>query len=704
VTTLMDPAPTMWRLDGRIGWRTGRRAGVEIGARSGIRLAVDPSGPLRPTTPDGSLGGLRLPREMALDALGTLHLVSGGDVLRFDPEAAAFGRLPLVRPAGADPPTAIAFAGDGLYLAGGSGLLIYDARTLELVEEHAADHWELVGLDALGDRVWIADRGGGCIHRHRWGSDGLRLLVASPQDAGAWSALAVDREGRAHVLHEPSGRLVAFSAKGRPEPVPADPGDVRDRFDPPPIRLDHRGRFCLPVGLAKRCGRRLPGEGPPPHAPLALCTPGSGGRVFDLHGRRAGWDPAEPAGPPLYAPAGTWVSEPLDSGIASCQWDRVELELKVPPGTRVAASTYAAEQLEPDVDRIADDLWSHRTQLTPAEANLLVQSRNGRYLRLRLELEGDGYATPAVRSALVRFPRESYLRYLPAIYSADDESRWFLERFLAAFQVEWDALEDELGRIERFFDPAAVPAGPALEFLAGWLDLPLEASWEADQQRPLLMAAPKLLGRRGTPAAVREHLRAYLESMTRTRLPDGDGFPQIRERYAERDLSVLGPEHGSTYTTLGHGPRMWSPGVVGRLRLGVYAREGEARLVSTGEPERDAFAEHAHRFRVYIPATWVRTAEDELMVRRAVDAEKPAHTAYDLCLVEPRFRVGVQSTVGLDTIIAAMPRARLRRRGGEAAPSLPPSGRLGFDTVLRCRNGRCGPHASPRREAEEAPA
>ena len=63
-------------------------------------------------------------------------------------------------------------------------------------------------------------------------------------------------------------------------------------------------------------------------------------------------------------------------------------------------------------------------------------------------------------------------------------------------------------------------------------------------------------------------------------------------------------------------------------------------MVSTGDPQRDAFHEYAHRFRVFVPAAWVRSAEDERMVRRAVDAEKPAHTAYELCLVEPRFRVG----------------------------------------------------------------
>ena len=319
-------------------------------------------------------------------------------------------------------------------------------------------------------------------------------------------------------------------------------------------------------------------------------------------------------------------------------------------------------------------------------------------------MQGDGYATPAVCSIRAHFPRESYLRFLPAIYAADDESRWFLERFLAAFQTDWDGLEEEIAHVERYFDPAAVPAGDPLDFLAGWLALPIEGRWSAEQRRHLLAAAPRIYRRRGTPAAVRAYLRAYLETMTELRLEE-DSYPQLAEGYRERDLLLLG---ANGRATVGQGAPLWSPSVAARLQLGVFAREGEARMVSTGDPRRDAFDRYAHRFRVFVPAAWVRSADDERMVRRAVDAERPAHTAYDLCLVEPRFRVGIQSTVGLDTIVAATPVAQLAcsadrcetesthasehrcPRGAryEPAPSLPPSRRLGYDTVLAGRANR----------------
>jgi hypothetical protein len=81
----------------------------------------------------------------------------------------------------------------------------------------------------------------------------------------------------------------------------------------------------------------------------------------------------------------------------------------------------------------------------------------------------------------------------------------------------------------------------------------------------------------------------------------------------------------------------------------------------------------------------VRTAAAERMLRRALEAEKPAHVAYELCLVEARFRVGIQSTIGFDTILGDYPQARLacpNQDDQELPPSRAPRYRLGYDMVL----------------------
>ena len=166
-------------------------------------------------------------------------------------------------------------------------------------------------------------------------------------------------------------------------------------------------------------------------------------------------------------------------------------------------------------------------------------------------------------------------------------------------------------------------------------------------------------------------------------------------------MAKMGPPGTPGETPSGDLLPLWGPSVVGRLQLGTYARVGEARLVDTGDPPRDLFQEFAHRFKVYVPAAWVRSAADERMLRRALEAEKPAHTAYELCLVEGRFRIGMQSTIGLDTILGDVPLARLAcgnsapaaQGAEEPAPSRAPRQRLGYDTVLSC--GRAAAESLP---------
>jgi phage tail-like protein len=355
--------------------------------------------------------------------------------------------------------------------------------------------------------------------------------------------------------------------------------------------------------------------------------------------------------------------------------------------------TYADEQ-ERRLDEILalpDHLWARayiasgrmpkpgQSQVGP-QTEFLVQSREGQYLWLRVRLKSDGYASPAVIAAAIHYPRNSYLEYLPAVFSADEESRWFLERFLSIFQTEWEAIEALITDMPRLFDPEAVPVGELMAYLASWLALPLEGSWSGEQQRRLLSAAPDYYPRRGTPDGLLAVARVYLQNITGQSNQDLQGYPVLIEGFRERQRLLLSAGDPSRLRT---GAPLWSPQMVARLQLDEFSQTGEVRLVSTGDPQGDLFHEFAHQFRVFLPSVWLRTADDERMLRRALDTEKPAHTRYDLCLVEPRLRVGVQSTIGVDTILGEIPKARLACQAGEdAPPSRPPRYRLGYDTVL----------------------
>ena len=719
--------PTFWLLNGRLDWRTGDADNIAVGTV--LRLAIDPAGPLAFTAADGSLGGLRLPQGMAFDASQLLYLLDPAmsAIKRFAPGARRFEALPSIGGSGGGvrqlrEPTAIAIAGGDCYVTdtGNRRVQVFALNTLALrhvwgpwdraLQPTAADDplaWEPVDAAAVGGRVVILDRRHGQVLAHRPGTDDVEVLIAgSEQDAGRFSRIALDTELRVYLLDAEAARLSIYDPCGRYLGEAGDPGEVLDRFPPPPIRLDHHGRFCLPAGLTRDCGREPPDTAPTPQAPLAACG-ADGGLPFDRYGTpvKLPADP-EPVGPPLYRRQGTWISEGLDSRIFACQWHRLELTLAaLPPGTRLAVKTYADDEPRAmdDIKALPDPLWETRQTVLAdtagQNAEMLVQSHPGQYLWLRLELYGDGYATPGVDAARVHYPRDSYLKHLPAVYAADDESRGFLERFLSLFQTEWDALEARIADMARYFDPDAVPAGLFLDYLAAqWLALPLEGDWDDARKRRLLAAAPALYERRGTPQALRRYLRVYLANITgidaladeEAQTPtDPRAFPLLLEGFRKRDYLMLNaPEHAR----LRRRHPLWSPAVAGRLQLDVFAREGEVRLVATGDPERDLFHEHAHRFQVFVPSAWLRSRQDEDMLRRALETEKPAHTQYQLCLVAPRLRVGVQSTVGVDTIIGAYPVAVLADPAIlEALPaSRPPSQRLGYDTVLGGRPVRQG--------------
>jgi phage tail-like protein len=391
------------------------------------------------------------------------------------------------------------------------------------------------------------------------------------------------------------------------------------------------------------------------------------------------------------------VSRVLDSRVHRCQWDRIELELaSLPEGASVIIHTFATDTPPSDPDQppaVMPSLWVTHPSIVgerqgrpedqrPFEPRrqLLVQSREGRYLVLRVEMLGDGFDTPRIRSIRVHYPRESYLSYLPAVFSSDEDSRWFLERFLAIFQSEWDEISSRTEEFAAYLDPESVPE-QFLPYLAAWFDLKLEDEWTVEQKRRLLITVAANQARRGTLEGLTSFVQAYLHSIAG--LPaNATPFPRIVEGFRERERFVLAREGSSV---LGSSVPLWGPAFVGRLQLDVFSREGEVRLVSTGDPERDLFHEYAHKFRVFVPSAWVGTREDERMLRRALDTEKPAHTQYDLCLVEPRFRVGVQATLGIDTILGDYPVARLTCQGPDdkqSPPSRAPSGRLGYDTVL----------------------
>ena len=247
---------------------------------------------------------------------------------------------------------------------------------------------------------------------------------------------------------------------------------------------------------------------------------GDTGALYESQGR---WLPLVAQRRPRYQPLGVLHTVPFDGQEPGCTWHRLMLDGCIPPGCLVRVFTRCADE-----DRLLDDLpWQEEplpvlrpngselpwlvegpgsaTDITQGHGTweLLFQRARGRWLQMRLRLEGNELATPRLVALRAWKPRFSYSqRYLPAVYREDATSADFLERFLANFEGQFTALEDRITAASALFDVRSAPAD-TLDWLAGWLGLVLDPSLDEPRRRQLIRHAMPLYQYRGTTAALR---------------------------------------------------------------------------------------------------------------------------------------------------------------------------------------------------------
>src|SRR5262249_21784206 len=190
------------------------------------------------------------------------------------------------------------------------------------------------------------------------------------------------------------------------------------------------------------------------------------------------------------------------------------------------------------------------------------------------------------------------------------------------------------------------------------LDLVFQPGWSEQTRRLLLHNAAALYKQRGTLWGLKRFLQLALGIDV-----------QILEWFQLRRWLFL----NKAGSLLGQDSEIWGSCIVKRLQLDENSRIGDFLLVGTTDPERDPFHVDAYKFSIFVPAAVVQSAAAMSMLRLLVEGEKPAHTQFDLAPVEAQFRLGVQSTIGFDTVVGAYPRAVL----GKCST-------LGFDSLLGC--------------------
>jgi phage tail-like protein len=639
--------PTFALLGGSLGWSI--VDAQQVTANNTISLALLPGADRNLAEPSGSFGGLVPPANVAINEACEIWLASSdGRIKRFDPCACSFDPVPCYQRAST---ASLAICGDLLFIVAGNSVQV---RTLPALRLHAewnspqglANPWTPTGIVVdPRRRVWVADHANSGVHRFSVSGRNHKFIAG----IAAARHLACDCDGRIYVVRDNLPGAAVLDPDGNPLPHIATPQDIHARFAPLPFPVDASGRLFV----SRLCVK----DGPP----------------FDLDGNPI-TTPIPPLAVQLYS-SGTSISGPIDSRIYQCQWHRIILTASVPYGCRVRVGSYTSEALLPAIQITLPDLpWrAHPASDSQPSGDwdCLIQSPPGRYLWLKLDLEGDGVSTPEIRSARIEFPRISLRRYLPAVFGEDPVSADFLDRFLAIFDTSFRSVESTLDQQARYFDPLATPSS-FLPWLASWIGVRLDTQLPEWQRRRILADAGTTLRCRGTRENLRRQILDFIgwkqvePCPPETRCPGRVTCPPTPERPCCGPAPELILEHFQIRRwlfadngRLGDCSQLWGRRIVNRSQLNEGAQVGGTQLVTSNDPLRDPFHYTAHRFSVFVPGR----IEDSDPLRRSLlnllRSESPAHVQYQVQFVRPRFRIGFQSTIGLDAVVARPPAGQI---------------------------------------------
>jgi len=283
------------------------------------------------------------------------------------------------------------------------------------------------------------------------------------------------------------------------------------------------------------------------------------GKVFYDFGER--WLALVKQNRPSFLTEGTLVTQIFDGKEPNCVWHRLMLDGCISSETKIEVFSRTAENEE---DLLLNDwqkepnlyLRGNGSELAFVEGKtskengkgtweLLLQRAKNRYLQLRLDFSGNGQRTPRISALRVYYPRFSYLNnYLPSIYRDDEQSAFFLDRFLSNFEGFYTTIEDRIAAVQLLFDVRSAPSD-ALEWLADWLGVALDPAWTEEKRRLFISRAVDFFHYRGTMRGLRIALRLALDNCADESIFE----PQTREqkrrdpiRIVERFQTRLTPE------------------------------------------------------------------------------------------------------------------------------------------------------------------
>jgi phage tail-like protein len=401
-----------------------------------------------------------------------------------------------------------------------------------------------------------------------------------------------------------------------------------------------------------------------------------------------------------------WSIHPISAGRA-VQWHRLLALLEpLSSNSHFDLFAYASDKPTdtPSVDVNATNPFSDpRWHSFPSLANIdltdiYLGGAQKQYIWVGALFSSDGTGSPKLSQLRIEYDWPTYDPYLPAIYRNQGKCGDFLPRLLSLFQSFFAGVEHEIGALPALFDPAAVRPS-FIPWLAGCLGLDVDQSWTVAKQRDVLAQIFEYYAKRGTAEGLREALRLFAGVNAQVDEPILNAawwsLPGTGDACCE-GCAAAAAANGTNWTVTGNSVLGWTtmlpPAQPQGAIVGTTADLDQSHLITDKDFGAPLFTDVAYQFRVQVYKSQAGSPEALAKIRAILDNEKPAHTTYQLCVIEPAFRIGFQSNIGVDTVVGGPPHdLRLGSKqalgvdsalGGTPAPRLGDGTRLGVSTRL----------------------
>ncbi len=354
--------------------------------------------------------------------------------------------------------------------------------------------------------------------------------------------------------------------------------------------------------------------------------------------------------PSIAAPASTTT---LDPGVPSAVWQSIATEVPLAPTL-----------LNADLIEGRQGLFMILVQ----RAYKAVRNLSGRYLGVRMQLNGDTRSTPEIAALRIYASRFSYVRqYLPEIYrenkfppdaDADGNSTRhdFFERFVGSFESQLTRIEDRVASAYLLTRPESAP-DDSLDWLGGWIGIEPN-NYPPDRRRARIQATPSLYRQRGTTGGITRALDVATNGLcTRGAVVVIEDF-RLRHIFATilgADLSIrnnplLPGYSGASNSIVGDTLFLGDPSVQAELQA-LYATD--LQIAGSSQAVQSFYEQLAYRMTVFVHNQVEKV--NVMLVQRIVEAEKPAHVQAFVRRATQPFMIGLASLLGVNTYLGPEP-------------------------------------------------